>query len=203
MRFEAMVDGELRPVTVFFGDQADVRAVSRWRVPKGAPVPVRDAVEFARLASKRWRHYLRSIPCAKTLDEFRVVSQNDSREEVSLILLAKAEWFSQSVPIGLAQCRKTYCNHLTLEFLSVHPRVVGGLKGAPKIRGIGSGLVFTLAALAAECGIQKIWDEATENSAPFYEKAFQLRDVKDLFIANPKQIAAALTGFREAAGNLR
>src|SRR4051812_36579918 len=93
MRFEALVEGELRPVTVRFGKDSDVRAVSRWRITKSPPLSVRDALEFARLASKRWRYYRRTIPCAESLPEFRAAAVRGNQQEISLILLAHADWF--------------------------------------------------------------------------------------------------------------
>jgi hypothetical protein len=195
MRFEAFVEGNLRPVAVHFGDEDDVRAVSRWRGIKGASIAVRDALEFARLASKRWRYYRKTIPCATSRSQLRRAVQTNAEQEVSLILLAKANWFSKSIPAGLAQCRKTYCNHLVLEFLSVHPHIVGDPNRL--IQGIGSGLLLIISELALQYGIERVWGEATAFSAPFYAKAFRTKDIKDLFIAGPSELKACREGFRK------
>jgi hypothetical protein len=200
MRFKALVGGESLPVEVEFGVEAQVKQVSRWRVPNGSPLAVRDAVEFARLASKRWRYYRRSIPCAVGPNDFRKLTRPDSKIEVSLILLARAEWFSKSFPIGVAQCRRTFCNHLILEFLSVHPKVIGDTSRS--IQGIGSGLLFTLGALVMECGIRRLWGEATQFSAPFYRKAFGDTTIEDLFVAGENELARCVEGFRKARGEL-
>lgn len=193
MRFKARVGSEYRDVNVVFGKEADVRAVSRWRAGKNAPAAVRDAAEFARLASKRWRYYHRSIPCSETLQDLTEATKRKTEAEICLILIAKADWFSRTQALGLAQCRRTFSNNLLIEFLSVHPRVILGAE--PAVRGIGSGLIYTLAAVAKVAGIKRIWGEATANSAPFYKRIFQLREVSDLFVAEGKSLQVCATRF--------
>ncbi|MBI2928635.1 MAG: hypothetical protein HYY24_23465 [Verrucomicrobia bacterium] len=63
MRFQVLVEGEPCHVELAFGSEKDLALVSRWRAPAvvAARPAVRDTLEFARLASKRWRHYRRSI----------------------------------------------------------------------------------------------------------------------------------------------
>src|SRR5207244_2172791 len=145
---------------------------------RGNPA-VRDTLEFARLASKRWRYYRRSIATATSLADCNAAIQHDSHAEVSLLLLVCADWFPSSSVLGLAQCRRTWCHHLLLEFLSVHPRIVGGI--VPQVRGVGSGLVFGLAELAGRLGMRMVWGEATAYSAPFYAKTLGLVEVLDHF----------------------
>jgi hypothetical protein len=182
MRFKARIGSEYKNVDVVFGDESDVRNIGRWRAPKDASSAVRDAIEFARLASKRWRYYRRSIPCVRTLAEFQSIAKPENRGESCLILIAKADWFISSQPLGLAQCRRTFCNHLILEFLSVHPKVIVGAE--PRVRGIGSGLIYTLAALANAVQIGRLWGEATEHSAPFYKHIFETEGLTDQFTAD-------------------
>src|SRR5207237_10028782 len=115
---------------------------------------------------KRHRHYLRSIPAAASMAEFQTIVSENAQAEVALLLLVRATWFGRSPILGLAQCRRTYCHHLVLEFLSVHPAIVGRLE--PRVSGVGKGLVYGLAELAGQLDMQLIWGEATAHSAPFY-----------------------------------
>jgi len=200
MRFRAIVRGESLPVNIKFGEEADVRAVSRWRSPKSAPTELRDAIEFARLASKRWRFYRRSIRNISSLAEFRESAQPDRLEEQSMILIAKAEWFSESTPIGLALCRRTYCHNMTLEFLAVHPKAIRSPETL--VRGIGSGLLYTVAALALDSKMPILWGEATSFSAPFYAKTFGIEKVNDLFVALRPQLKRCRNGFKKLGGEL-
>ena len=63
MKFQVLVGDEPHPVELMFGSEKDVMKVSRWRAPATARrnPAVRDTLEFARLASKRWRYYRRCI----------------------------------------------------------------------------------------------------------------------------------------------
>src|SRR5437868_11691559 len=126
MRFQVLVDGEPRPVELVFGKARDLALVDRWRAPRSvASRPgVRDTLEFARLASKRWRYYRKSISTATDSQSFKSIVTRHPQAEVSLLLVVRADWFPRSNVLGLAQCRRTYCNHLILEFLSVHPAIV-------------------------------------------------------------------------------
>ena len=155
--------------------------VGRWRAPAAlcGNADVRDTLEFARLAAKRWRYYQRSIPTAMSLAEFRAAVRKDAHAEVSLVLVAHGDWFSFSPALGIAQCRRTWCHHLVLKFLAVHPRIAGRVP--PTVRGVGSGLVCSLAELAGLLGIELIWGEATARSAPFYAKTLGLPGIRDCF----------------------
>jgi len=72
-----------------------------------------------------------------------------------------------------------YCHHLILEFLAVHPRIVGRVP--PTVQGVGSGLLYSLAELAGTLRMPVIWGEATAYSAPFYAKALAIPEIKDHF----------------------
>ncbi|MCI0533600.1 MAG: hypothetical protein L0Z50_00080 [Verrucomicrobiales bacterium] len=171
--------------------------MSRWRAPIGmeANSAVRDTLEFARLASKRWRYYRRSIATATSLDDFTSIGSHARQAEISLLLLVRASWFTRSRILGLAQCRRTYCHHLILEFLSVHPAIVG--RAGPQVRGVGSGLLYGLAELAGIVGVPLIWGEATAYSAPIYAKTCRLTKVEDHFFIRGKSLEHCRRAFRE------
>jgi hypothetical protein len=50
------------------------------------------------------------------------------------------------------------------------------------IRGIGSGILATLAGLADSLGMETMWGEATASSASFYERVLRIHPVRDLFV---------------------
>ncbi|PWU12104.1 MAG: hypothetical protein C5B50_22145 [Verrucomicrobia bacterium] len=199
MQFQVLVDGDPRPVEVAFGSARELALVDRWRAPSAirSVRGVRDSIEFARLASKRWRYYRKSISTATDLDLFRSIVTRDARAEISLLLVARANWFSRSPILGLAQCRRTYCNHLILEFLSVHPAIVGG--AIPRVRGVGAGLIYSLAEVAGLVGVPLIWGEATQHSAPFYSKTCRLTQLADHFFIRAKSLAHCRKQFRTRA----
>lgn len=197
MKFQVLVEDQPRPVELIFGSEKDAARVSRWHAPAAARrnPAVRDTLEFARLASKRWRYYRRSISTATSIAEFRAAIRRNEHVEVSFLLLARADWFPSASALGLAQCRRTFCHHFILEFLSVHPRVVG--KVAPGVEGVGSGLLYSLAELAGTMGAPLIWGEATAYSAPFYAKALGVPDIKDHFFIRDPTLGSCRRKFRE------
>jgi hypothetical protein len=200
MRFQVLADGEPRPVQLMFGSEADLAAVSHWRAPTHCePRPgVRDTLEFAKLASKRWRYYRRSIATATSLELFEATISREPMAEVSLLLVVRGEWFERSPILGLAQCRRTYCHHLILEFLSVHPAIVGG--ALPKIRGVGAGILYCLAELAGLVGARLVWGEATAFSAPFYTHNLSVKNITDHFFIRGKTLERCRRYFREKIG---
>lgn len=196
-KFRVAVGSEFEKATVMLGGDTDVKSIGRWRAPKGAPASIRDALEFARLASKRWRYYRKNTPTITTIPDFADLIRQNSKAETSFILIVKAGWFSPTIPMGLAQCRRTFCNHIILDFLAVHPRVLSD--SDPAIRGIGSGLVYSLCVLAKYFSVPLIWGEATEFSGPFYQRILGLREVKDHFFIDSLTLERAVEKFQTEA----
>ena len=199
MRFQVLVESEPRSVELTIGGEKDLARVNRWRAPASvaARPGVRDTMEFANLASKRWRYYRRSIATATSLHDFKSVVVRAPQVEVSLLLLVRADWYARSRILGLAQCRRTYCHHLILEFLSVHPAIVGG--ASPRVRGVGAGIIYSLAELAGVVGVPLIWGEATAHSAAFYAKTCRIAQVQDHFFIREKTLAHCRQQFRDKA----
>jgi len=202
MRFQVLADGEPRPVELVFGGEQDLALVSRWRAPVASEARpgVRDTMEFARLASKRWRYYRRSIATATSLDGLKSILSREPRAEVSLLLLVRGDWFDRSSVLGLAQCRRTYCHNLILEFLSVHPAIVAG--APPKVRGVGAGILYSLAELAGTVGAPLVWGEATAYSAQFYAHNLNVKKITDHFFIRGKTLEGCRRLFREKIGGI-
>lgn len=147
---------------------------------------VKDAVEFTRLAAKRWRYYSEAGEAVESLAGLRQASAGNKRCEVAFILIATATIGSREIPIGLAYCRRTWCHHLALDFLALHPRT---LDEQEQITGVGSGIVYGLVKLAKALRIRRIWGEATVHSAPFYERLLGLAPILDLFVIESREMA--------------
>jgi hypothetical protein len=105
-------------------------------------------------------------------------------------MVASAEWAGRSRFLALAYCPRTWCHHLVLDFLAVQPGV--SFANQP-IRGIGSGILATLAGLADSLGMGILWGEGKAGSASFYERALRIRPVRDLFVIRQ----GAMRSFRE------
>jgi hypothetical protein len=94
MRFIVGFKTQRRKVHLDFGRPADIRGLMRWRTPASAPeeAPVRDAMEFRKLATKRWRYYRKGNEAATSLNDLSRRIQANSFAEVGFLLLAKAPW---------------------------------------------------------------------------------------------------------------
>ena len=180
-RFQVEVDGQPREAELRFGDDRDVRSLSRWRFQKRTKEnqAILDALEYARLASKRWRYYRRSGATVTSFAELREAIRRDPKSELAMILMARATWRARTPILGFAYFRRTWCHHLVVDFLSAHPRVIDAKP--ERIRGVGSGLLQQLVAVAEAIEIPCIWGEATAHSAPFYERALNVAQILDHF----------------------
>jgi hypothetical protein len=196
-RFHVLVGDKPCPVELAIGSLKDLRSISHWRVPaqvQNQPA-VRDALEFARLASKRHRQYSTTIPTAHNLSAFRSILVKQAQAEIALLFVARAKWFKPSPILGIAQCRRTYCHHFILEFLAVHPSIVGQVH--QRVSGIGKGLVYGMAEIANNLGVEVIWGEATANSAPFYSHILFGPAIKDHFFIEKPTLVKCGKEFRE------
>ena len=95
---QCLSENEPAKVTIDFAGEEDLDVVKRWRVPRlDVDRPgVRDSLEFARLAAKRWRYYRKSMPAVLNPKELQRVIAADPQAEASLLLLARADWYESS-----------------------------------------------------------------------------------------------------------
>lgn len=180
-RFRVLEGDEARSVELAFGRESDLALLREWRLPPTLRhhEPARDALAFARLATKRWRYHRRTGHVVTSTAEIRDATARQSRAELAFLLLARAEWKTHSLMLGLAHCRRTWCGHIYLDFLSVHPRIVA--QHEPRIRTVGSGILYGLCELAGQCGVPVVWGETTETSVTFYRKALEAPSLLDGF----------------------
>jgi len=181
MRFVVSFQGQRRFANLDFGRPMDLPSLIRWRVATAErrDPHVRDAMEFRKLATKRWRYYLKGNDAATSLNQLRRIIQKDRFAEVGFLLIAKSPWHPATSVLGCCFCRRSWCHHLIVDFLAVHPKVLAETGG--RVRGVGTGILYSLVAMADALGIRTIWGEATRNSAPFYQRVLGLRRVTDYF----------------------
>jgi len=181
MRFIVSSEGRRRFVNLVFGTPMDMRGLLRWRTSAAtrSDPQVRDAMEFRKLATKRWRYYLKGNEAATSLAGLKQAVRANASAEVGFLLMAKASWQPAIPVLACCFCRRSWCHHLIVDFLAVHPKVLAGRHGP--IRGVGTGMIYSLVGLADALGIATIWGEATKNSAAFYEKVLHLPKVMDHF----------------------
>ena len=180
-------DGE-RAIEIVFGHPSDAEKLRRWRIPKNHPAPdiARDAMEFGKLAGKRWRYYRHHDDAAPSLSELMSRIENQPQAEIGFLLVAKSTWKRAPAILGLAWCRRTWCNHIVLDFLAAHPTTVGTVRG---YAGVGTALLYSLAAVAGKIGSRLVWGEATSLSASFYQKVLGGTPIHDHFFIREDSLA--------------
>jgi hypothetical protein len=187
--FHVKIDGEASLASLSFATKVALRHYQQSLSTFAArsSKTVREAVEFTRLAAKRWRYYARIDEAAESFAGLYREIQAETKCEVAFIMVASIRLGRRDVPVGLAYCRRTWCHHLALDFLALHPRAL-----APTLRvsGFGSGIVFGLVQLAKVLKVRRIWGETTVHSAPFYEKLLAVSPVRDLFIIDTREMDA-------------
>lgn len=152
-----------------------------WQVPSGhsRPNSARDAVEFAELAGKRWRYYSSRGEAATSVKDIESRISEDRQAEIGFLLIARPDWAdAPSDALGIAWCRRTWCHHLVLDFLSVHPAVSDKLTG---YGGFGVAMLYAIALVTKQLQIPLIWGEATSESAPYYQKLLEKGSIQDHF----------------------
>lgn len=197
-RFLIEVDGQPREMDIRFGADRETRSLTRWRFrtgPSGSEA-IADALEYARLASKRWRYYRRAGATVASIAGLGESIRRNPRTEAAMILVGHATWRSPTPVLGFAYARRTWCHHLVVDFLSAHPRVIDGKP--ERIRGVGSGLLKQLVAVAEAMEIRCVWGEATAHSAPFYERALNVEKILDHFFIEDEVMRYCLDELRKA-----
>ena len=63
--------------------------------------------------------------------------------------------------------------------------------------GVGSGMLYSLAAIAQDLGVRLIWGEATAHSAPVYAKALGIPEIQDHFFIRDAVLENCRRKFRE------
>lgn len=194
MRFDVRFRNEVLPVEFKFGNHADVDKLRSWGNDSGlmAHESIADALEYARYAAKRWRTYRKAGRTLTGLAVLREAVRKQPRAEFVFILIAHAEWHSPS-PLGFCFCRRTWCHHIVVDLAAVHPDAISSAAG--EVRGVGTGMFYSVVKLADEIGVHTVWGEATENSAPFYQKLLGVPEITDHFFISGEVFEHCLRGF--------
>ena len=85
-----------------------------------------------------------------------------------------------------------------VDFAAVYPDAMTTAGGV--VRGVGTGMFYSLVKIAEQLGVQTVWGEATENSAAFYQKLLGIPRVTDHFFITGKLFEHCLFGFDNLPG---
>ena len=115
----------------------------------------------------------------KGVDELERVIREHPRAEIAMVMIARPAWRSPIPTLGIAYLRRTWCNHLFLEFFATHPQVI--VRRREEIKAVGDAMLYQIVALAEHLDVPCIWGEATEQSHSWYEKHLEVEEVRDHF----------------------
>jgi len=149
----------------------------------GSNPRVMDAAELATLAFRRWREALVKKRVANDSADLIDRIRDNPHVEVTVLVLIRAPWLRTNKLVGMCHLRRTWCNNVYIDFLTVHPRALAG-RNRPE--GIGTALLYFVTCIAKEINAASIWGEATQNSATFYQKVFSKPGIKDLIFLKKK-----------------
>ena len=150
---------------------------------------VRDALAYMILSSEKWASYAAERRAMSSLP--RTVAQLRINPTVELVgaIVATAGWYPCGRSLGLALIRRTWCNHLAIDFLAVHPRLSTTDRD---VSGVGSALLSASSDVAAMLRVDKVWLETTSESVDYYRVMFQQPELKDLLVIDRAKFARPL-----------
>jgi Acetyltransferase (GNAT) family len=167
-----------RELQFFPATERDKQAFAEWagsfRRP-GNP-KVLDALELWTLAFRRWREAQVKRRVAESIGEVLDFIQDNPHAEVVHVVVVRAPWLQDDTLVGICHLRRTWCNNIFIDYVTVHPRLIM----IRSVRGIGTALLYYATSFAEAVGASVIWGEATQNSVGFYKKVFGKPDMQDL-----------------------
>ncbi|MCI0355933.1 MAG: GNAT family N-acetyltransferase [Acidobacteria bacterium] len=190
------IGGE-KPLQYAYATKRDERAFRSWvkSAETSSNPNVLDALELTTQAFRRWREEKAKGNLAESIEDIKDFIQDNPHAEVGQLVLARATWLKNGTLVGLCHFHRTWSNNIFIDFLAMHPRLVR--KRTMPARGVGSALLYYVACVAAEIDAGAIWGETTQNSAPFYRRAFNRQDLKDMIYLNREEYMAFKTRIEE------
>ncbi len=183
------IGGE-KPFQYAYATKRDERAFRGWlnSAETSSNPNVLDALELTKQAFRRWREEKASGYVAESIEDIKDFIQDNPHAEVGQLVLARAPWMKKGTLVGLCHFHRTWSNNVFIDYLAMHPRLVR--KHTMPLRGVGTALLYYVACVAAEIEAGAIWGETTQNSAPFYRRAFGRPEIKDMIYLSREEYLA-------------
>ncbi len=184
------LNGSPTTANIKFAEQKDFGFLTEWREKLGDdPNPFRvETVDLASLAITRHSEQSGMVPYARSIGDIGDHIVHNPKSEVACFLLLKCDWFRDSSVIGLIHFRRTWCNSIVLDYLSVHPFIAKPLDKYPYVvKGTGLALIYFLSRVAEKYACDYIWGEATQISSGYYKRYLSLGPTEDLILVPRKR----------------
>lgn len=183
--------GQLRPAAARFATNEDLKRLQEWSAvskPETSPLDAKDAAQYAIEALERLTRLREKKLAASSVTEAYALIEANPTQEVAMLLVLDAPWWTAGRPACFAYLRRTWCGNLYLEYLSKHPVAVA----TPEL-GFGKAMEATLAwvgEVASEIKASWVWWETTDRSEKKYVELVGARnllhsDVRDLIVVRP------------------
>lgn len=193
MEIPIKLNGERRKVEVIFAKPEDFKFVAEWQTAVGDDQSRKrlDAVEFARLAVRKYEANRESGVYANDLEDISDHVLNNPKEEVGAFVILKCDWYPGTRVVGFCHFRRSWSNNIILDYLAAHPHIAKEADNAThKVRGVGKAICYYIAQVLKQENCPAVWGETTPLSSKFYALAFEFENVEDLLYVKKEKILA-------------
>jgi hypothetical protein len=160
-------------------EEPDEHWLESWRLAlTGESTPRQeDSLEFLNSALSKWQLYDHRGRIARSEQDFEKKIENDPHADLLAIIALKAAWWRSNDCMGICQFRRTWRHNLVIDFLAVHPALLGPIKS---LSGVGTALLYRAAILAKDLRFEQVWLETTDLSAGYYSRLFGTSAASDV-----------------------
>jgi hypothetical protein len=155
-----------------------------------------DSVEFLESALSKWRLYDARGRAVVSEQALKESIARDPDIDCLAMLSINAPWAKICDSLGICQFRRTWSHNLTIDFLAVHPALLGD---NPMVSGVGTALLYRVALLAHKIRAENVWLETTDLSVSYYSYLFGLPRASDLIIIPTANFYKRLRSFLRQA----
>jgi N-acetylglutamate synthase-like GNAT family acetyltransferase len=169
------------------------KIIKEWKGKIGSKVAPKkdDALEFARLATERWKDQHAQKRTADSIERIKELKTDNPNVEVGILAVAYATWTHLRPVVGICGFRCTWPSNIAVDYLVVHP-ILEDMKPSP-IDGLGAGIMQHVCAVANQINAKTLWGETTQNSVAFYRKILGIDDIDDLIVLKRKDYIEFIT----------
>ena len=194
MRVALRSEGKNRAASCTFLREPDPEILLSWKnaLPIRSSDQQRDAVEFLESALSKWRLYAARKRTAVTEQQLARLIERDHAIDALSILSLRASWAGVGESLGICQFRRTWRHSIVVDYLAVHPLLLTPKKA---ISGAGTALLFSLATVANNLRVPRLWLETTDLSANYYSALFGTDRFSDLLIIPTTEFHTVLQSY--------
>ena len=169
------------------------KIIKQWKGKVGGKIAPKkdDALEFASLATERWRVQHVQKRTADRIDRIQELKTDNPNVEVGILAVAYAMWTRPRTVVGICGFRCTWPSNIAVDYLVVHP-ILEDMKPSP-IDGLGAGIMQHVCAVANQINARTLWGETTQNSVAFYRKILGVPAIDDLIVLKRKAYTNFMT----------